>query len=324
MNASEHIAKPNAPRANGSGALPSQHTGSHPGAVNRRASQTSRSTGRRAPAAATRGRAATASGGRSRRRCRWRAAVRRAPCRATARTTALRRRCRSGRRSDRESSRLRSPVPAPRRCRGRWPCRTRRRRSNARGLLLVVEADHRRGARAPAGRPRCARARSSAAGCRCRTGMPATTGKMQQWQPRMPSWISSASRRWNSESTSSSRPPQYGHRRMSSVFDQHASNRARCSRIGSPLGADASARRNCSTPEPAPRLVLVDQANGLPAPICVRWQRSAASFAAPSRARRRRTSAARRRRRTHPARCPRSSSRAARRPWRARPRRPRA
>ena len=40
MNASEHIAKPNAPRANGIGALPSQQTGSHPGAVNRRASQT--------------------------------------------------------------------------------------------------------------------------------------------------------------------------------------------------------------------------------------------------------------------------------------------
>ena len=40
MNASVHIAKPNAPRANGIGALPSQHTGSQPGAVNRRASQT--------------------------------------------------------------------------------------------------------------------------------------------------------------------------------------------------------------------------------------------------------------------------------------------
>src|SRR5581483_6811860 len=39
-NASEHIAKPNAPRANGIGELPSQHTGSHPGAVKRRASQT--------------------------------------------------------------------------------------------------------------------------------------------------------------------------------------------------------------------------------------------------------------------------------------------
>ena len=32
-----HIAKLNAPRANGSGALPSQQTGSQPGAVNRRA-----------------------------------------------------------------------------------------------------------------------------------------------------------------------------------------------------------------------------------------------------------------------------------------------
>ena len=40
MNASVHMAKPNAPRANGIGALPSQHTGSQPGAVNRRASQT--------------------------------------------------------------------------------------------------------------------------------------------------------------------------------------------------------------------------------------------------------------------------------------------
>jgi hypothetical protein len=40
MNASVHIAKPNAPRAKGSGELPSQQTGSHPGAVKRRASQT--------------------------------------------------------------------------------------------------------------------------------------------------------------------------------------------------------------------------------------------------------------------------------------------
>ena len=40
MNASVHMAKPNAPRANGIGALPSQHTGSHSGAVNRRASHT--------------------------------------------------------------------------------------------------------------------------------------------------------------------------------------------------------------------------------------------------------------------------------------------
>ena len=40
MNASVHIAKPNAPRANGIGALPSQQTGSQPGAVKRRASQT--------------------------------------------------------------------------------------------------------------------------------------------------------------------------------------------------------------------------------------------------------------------------------------------
>ncbi len=39
MNASEHIAKRNAPRANGIGALPSQQTGSQPGAVKRRASQ---------------------------------------------------------------------------------------------------------------------------------------------------------------------------------------------------------------------------------------------------------------------------------------------
>src|SRR3954451_15622734 len=38
-NASEHIATPNAPRRNGSGALPSQQTGSQPGAVNRSASQ---------------------------------------------------------------------------------------------------------------------------------------------------------------------------------------------------------------------------------------------------------------------------------------------
>ena len=37
MNASVHIAKLKTPRANGIGALPSQHTGSQPGAVNRRA-----------------------------------------------------------------------------------------------------------------------------------------------------------------------------------------------------------------------------------------------------------------------------------------------
>src|SRR5204863_7717817 len=40
MNASEHIAKRKAPRANGIGELPSQQTGSQPGAVNRRPSQT--------------------------------------------------------------------------------------------------------------------------------------------------------------------------------------------------------------------------------------------------------------------------------------------
>ena len=39
MNASVHIANANVPRAKGNGALPSQHTGSQPGAVKRRASQ---------------------------------------------------------------------------------------------------------------------------------------------------------------------------------------------------------------------------------------------------------------------------------------------
>src|SRR5215831_13975096 len=39
MNASEHIAYRKAPRAKGIGELPSQQTGSHPGAVKRRASQ---------------------------------------------------------------------------------------------------------------------------------------------------------------------------------------------------------------------------------------------------------------------------------------------
>src|SRR2546423_15418407 len=39
MNASVHIARPNVRGANGNGALPSQHTGSQPGAVKRRASQ---------------------------------------------------------------------------------------------------------------------------------------------------------------------------------------------------------------------------------------------------------------------------------------------
>src|SRR5262244_3548038 len=40
MNASEHIAYRKAPRAKGIGELPSQHTGSQPGAVKRRASHT--------------------------------------------------------------------------------------------------------------------------------------------------------------------------------------------------------------------------------------------------------------------------------------------
>src|SRR5438067_13470320 len=39
MNASVHMARPNVRGANGNGALPSQHTGSQPGAVKRRASQ---------------------------------------------------------------------------------------------------------------------------------------------------------------------------------------------------------------------------------------------------------------------------------------------
>src|SRR5579872_5970395 len=47
--------------------------------------------------------------------------------------------------------------------------------------------------------------------------MPSTTGKMQQWQPRMPSWIASAVPVWNSDSTSEKRPPQYGQRRSSNV-----------------------------------------------------------------------------------------------------------
>src|SRR5437867_2141205 len=47
--------------------------------------------------------------------------------------------------------------------------------------------------------------------------MPSTTGNTQQWQPRMPSRMPSAQRRWNSDSTSSSRPPQYGQRSISSV-----------------------------------------------------------------------------------------------------------
>src|SRR4249920_2769524 len=47
--------------------------------------------------------------------------------------------------------------------------------------------------------------------------MPSTNGKMQQWQPRMPSWMSRSVRRWNNESTSASLPPQYGQRRTSRV-----------------------------------------------------------------------------------------------------------
>src|ERR1700716_4178730 len=88
-NASEHIAKPKAPRAKGSGALASQQTGSQPGAVKRRASH-----------AFAKYRSARMGAGDDRSisdRVRWpdpphTSTARRAPCStvpATARTTAL-------------------------------------------------------------------------------------------------------------------------------------------------------------------------------------------------------------------------------------------
>src|SRR5262249_38949270 len=64
--------------------------------------------------------------------------------------------------------------------------------------------------------------------------MPSTIGKMQQWQPRMPSSIASAERRWKSDPTSSNRPPQYGQRSTSSVLTSTTD-----------LHCDAPAPRKC-------------------------------------------------------------------------------
>src|SRR5882724_5383285 len=86
--------------------------------------------------------------------------------------------------------------------------------------------------------------------------MPSTSGKMQQWQPRMPSWISSGVRRWNRESTSASRPPQYGQRRTSSVsismgdFAEMLEHRV--------AGRVERRALELFDAEPAPRFVLVD------------------------------------------------------------------
>src|SRR3954451_13330591 len=95
------------------------------------------------------------------------------------------------------------------------------------------------------------------AGSTCSTGMPSTSGKMQQWQPRIPLSIASAVRSWNSESTSERRPPQYGQRSTSSVsmrigdFAEVLEHRIAGGRLQrrAPELFDA---------EPAPRLVFVD------------------------------------------------------------------
>ena len=56
----------------------------------------------------------------------------------------------------------------------------------------ILEAEHRAPREVGPAASMCSRA-ASPRGCRCMTGMPSTTGKMQHWQPRMPSWISSPS-----------------------------------------------------------------------------------------------------------------------------------
>ena len=119
-----------------------------------------------------------------------------------------------------------------------------------------------------------------ASGCRCSTGMPSTTGKMQQWQPRMPSWISSPVERWNIEVTSSSRPPQNGQRRMSRVSmcigrfrpaNESAADRSSTG-LRSPRGGSTRCRAS------AGRRPARARSNGCPMPICVSWHRMAASF----------------------------------------------
>ena len=107
---------------------------------------------------------------------------------------------RSDRKSDRGNSRLRNSGRAPRRCPCRSPFRERR-CLEPRRLRIVFEADHRPQRADPALRPRSDRARRWRAGRRWSTGIPSTTGKMQQWQPRMPS----GSRRRRGDGTASSR-----------------------------------------------------------------------------------------------------------------------
>ena len=330
MNASVHIAKLNAPRANGIGALPSQHTGSQPGAVKRRASQIfakyrSASTG-------------GADDSSSSVRVRWpeppqmsmarRAAAehRAAP---TARDHRLRRRCRSDRRSGRGNSRPRSSARAPRRFPGTSRCRMRRPRRTRARLRVVVEAEHRAARQIRPARFESDRARRSAAGSRCRTGMPSTTGKMQHWQPRMPSWISSPLRRWNSdvdqvEPAAAVRAAQ-DVERLNLRHVRCDLGSPSCSSSESPACRSSGARRKCSTPSQRRASSSSSQAIGLfgahLGPVAAQRGELARHPVAHVDDE---ASAAWRRRRTRRARCPRSSSPAARRPWRAPLRRPRA
>ena len=105
--------------------------------------------------------------------------------------------------------------------------------------------------------------------------MPSTTGKMQQRQPRMPSWISSPVARLNIDVTSSNAPPQYGHRRRSSVETFMVMSRpaakapsSRPGTQGSELehtalrAADRRAAKMLDA-EPAPRLRVLDVHEGM-------------------------------------------------------------
>ena len=193
------------------------------------------------------------------------------------------RRRRSDRRSGRGSSRPRSSARAPRPCPGTSRCRTRRRASNAARLRVVVEAEHRaarqirtarldliaRGGGAPAA--------DAGPGCRRRPGRCSSGSRGCR------RWISSPLRRWNSESTSASRPPQYGQRRMSSsvqVRIDGSSTVRRAARGSSRRRARLERRRGGNARRRASAALRLRRSrrSGCSAPIWVRWQRSAASL----------------------------------------------
>ena len=205
----------------------------------------------------------------------------------------------------------------------------RRRRSRQRveplgRCRVVVEAEHRAQRQIGAARVDVL-ARGRRAGCRCITGMPSTTGKTQHWQPRMPSTISSPSRRWNCEvderragrrSTGSG-----GCRACSARMDRAA---ASCSRTLSARTCRSARAGTARCRASARACCVVEPANGL----CGAHLRPMTSQrrelrGRPSRRRRRRTSAraaliAERIRLDAPDRCRRSARRARRAARRAR------